>query len=216
VLRHNPQIGSSVRTWAMVVAIARSLMLDKTASAQIETTEDWKLERVAKGDRWPSAQAWGKGGTLAASVIDPRRDRLVAVSDERESGRNVTRRTLRFYKREAANYVEDHRFTTHYQFVTMWSEPVGKRLFTTWASGSAYRTGVFAIEGAAVRLVMWIAWKSPLEFADVDGDGEPEIINGVDGHAGGPPERAIVYRWSGNDYVLMGVVPFTERFRSVR
>ena len=215
MLGHHPQM-MMTRAWfhlSVVITISLTLIGSTTAGwAQIEK-DDWSLLRTDRAHRWRAPQRFGTGGVLALTFTDPERDHLTVATEEPRKGGDMPRRVLAFYVRKGSVFVETHRFTTSYHFVSMFSNIAGNRLITTWASGSAFRTGIFALDQNDVRVVLWVGWKWPVEFVDLDGDREPEVVHASDGVAGAAPTKAVVYRWSGRGYQRIGDVPWVERYR---
>lgn len=211
---HDPQMNTT-RAWIHLgIAITMSLTLVGSGTpgwAQIEK-DDWSLLRTDQERQWRVPQRFGTGGVLALTVTDPERDHLAVATEEPRRGGDMPRRVLAFYAREGSVFVETHRFTTSYHFVSMVSNIAGNRLITTWASGSAFRTGIFALDQNDVRVVLWVGGKWPVEFVDLDGDGEPEIVHASDGAAGSAPTKAVIYRWSGREYQRVRDVSWLERY----
>lgn len=198
------------RRWLRPAALVGILL--GAAPVVAQQMDDEVLSRVSKRRVWTPPTRFGTGGVLGLVFVDVDRNQLAVVVEGLRRSDELPSRILSFYFRKGGRLIEKYRFTTTLFFVGMYPTPDGERLVTTWAAGSAYRTIIFALQREAVRGVLWLGWQWPLEFVDLDGDGEEEIIHGVDGFAGAPPERADIYKWTGRDYQLLRSVPWSARY----
>jgi hypothetical protein len=82
----------------------------------------------------------------------------------------------------------------------------------TWTIGTTYRTGIFAWHKSGdLRVVLWQDWKhSEPEFL---GDAN-RVIFGVNAMRDEPPNMAMIYRWSGTEYKILPLVPWSERYQA--
>ncbi len=198
--------------WRWVGRLAVVAVLLGGVSVCAQPTDDGVLIGVKKSRIWTRPQRFGPGGVLALLFVDAGRNQMAVVVEGPRRPDELPPRLLSFYSRKGGQLVETHRFTTPNSFVAMHPTIDRTRLITTWASGSAYRTGIFALDKRNVRLVLWLGWKLPPEFVDLDGDGEEEVIHAIDGFAGAEPDKADIYKWTGRDYQLIRRVPWSARY----
>jgi len=194
-----------VRLAALAVAVAAVA----PAAAQLEDPAA-ALRRVMNGQAWTMPKRLGANGVLAVAYLDADRSRLAAVRERREAPGDPPTRTLSFYFKRGQALVETYRFTTSHAFVAMHPSEEGDRLFTTWAGGGGIATVVFGVAPGEVRVALAIPRREP-EFADVDGDGELEILEPIELPGQSAPSRAHVHKWNGKEYRLLRVVPWSPR-----
>jgi hypothetical protein len=203
-----------MRRTALGLAFVSMLLVCTPAASQLEK-DDWTLTKTPPRE-WRMPDRIGRGGILALAFVDPTRQRVVVAREDDAVGDTPVYRYVSFYQSRDGKLIETHQFKTSYLFSGMRGNILGTRLITTWASGSAYRTGVFVMEKDDVRLVLWFGWKSPPEFVDLDGDGEDEVIQPVYRlyrPGSFAPSEAIIWRWNGNGYSVVRRAPWAERYR---
>ena len=201
--------------WIGVPALAMLLSFSSTGWAFQLEEDEGVLTLIPKGRVWKAPQSMGQAEILALAFIDDDRNCLAVLVEEPGKPEELPERVLSFYFRKQGRLVETYRFTTPNSFETMYPTREGKRLITTWATGSGHRTGIFAIVNGAVQVVFWIGWNHPPQFVDIDGDGEEEIIHAVPVFPSSKtPEVAEIYKWDGREYKLLRNVPWARRFES--
>lgn len=213
--RQDSQVAAGVAAWRQSCWARGVVLLGLImpgASTQAQQMDDEILTRLARGQTWTTPGRLGDAGLLALTFVDVTRNRFAVVVEGRRQTDQLPARILSFYVRKGRRFVETYRFTTPNAFAAMHPTVDGSRLITTWAAGSAYRTVIFALDKEVVRGVLWLGWQWPLEFVDLDGDGEEEVIHAVDGYAGATPEKADVYKWTGTTYQLLRTVPWSARY----
>jgi hypothetical protein len=135
----------------------------------------------------------------------------VAVQGHPKPGM-VANTTLNFYRRKGGSLVETHRFVTELLLVQMCPNRDAGRLITTWTIGTTFRTGVFAWDTKDdPRIALWQDWKysEPEFMADTN-----TVIFGVNAARDQPPDMATIYRWTGREYKILPLVPWSERYRT--
>lgn len=190
-------------------------------AAQLDVTgpvrETIRVEQVRSGRRWTPPRTTGPGGLLAVTFLsipasewsgDPY-GMLAVVEDRRLKDR--PNYVLSFYARRGRSYVETYRFATDYYFHSMRINLNGDLLITTWVSGSAYRTGIFHVDGAGkVRVVLWLGWTVEPEFIS------DTVIRAVPTVPRSDiPEIAEIFEWDGSFYKPARKVPWPERYRGL-
>jgi len=195
---------------ASLLGIALLTTAISSSSQQLDAS-DGTFVQVKTGGRWIVPDQFGSGSTLAVIVVSGNPERLVVAQEVRDPRtQRLPTRTLSFYERRGGDFIETHRLATPNTFVGMYPTLKHDRLITTWESGSAGRTGVFALGPNDVRLVLWLGLKWPPEFAFRDG--EDTVVAPIPTFpAPNIPTEAQIYRWTGKDYVLARTVPWARR-----
>lgn len=154
--------------------------------------------------RW---RAGGKDGHLLCKVSQETAARDAASPT----------RVLTIYREDGDKLVRIFKFETPDSVLNVY--PLGDyngRLFTTWVGGSAYHLRVWAFVDGQVKQVLDEGSKLPPEFLYDDKGQEsvlitdPAMENGKWTAASG---TTTVFKWTGQVYEKIGVVPWTKRLQ---
>jgi len=151
---------------------------------------------------------------------------LVVVNSyiKKVEGLKLTGRKLVFYKKQTSGFVKAFEHDAQMDhFVGM--IPLGdydKNLMTVWVGGSAYHFNAFTVSNGKVISVLEAGSHNYPEFADIDNDGQVEVlisegaflIDAKENKVLSYPDKANVYKWDGKSYALIKTVPWKTRFNA--
>lgn len=133
----------------------------------------------------------------------------------------LTGRKLVFYKKQGLSFVkafEHDALMDHFVGMIPLGDS-GKNLMTIWTGGSSYHFNVFSVVNGKVIPVLEAGSHNYPEFADIDNDGQTEIlisegallVDAKENKVLSFPDRTNVYKWDGKTYTLIKTVPWKMR-----
>jgi len=187
----------------------RRQILDQVQKESI--TNSTTLPQVTSHSRLVATNDW--------SLND--RTYLCVVTQLLEQTNSLGNRRLEFYERAKDKLQLKYSFETGDWFLSVYPlKDVDGNLMTIWGGGSAYHIVIFSEIGEDVKIVLRTGSYFMPEIADVDNDGEYELIVSegkniisVDHKQIVLPESATVLKWVGKRYTRIWAGPWADRLK---
>ena len=154
---------------------------------------------------------------------------LCVVTSYRKSfeGGTLPGRKLSFYKKIDDKLIKKYKYETGDSFLTMYPlSEINGNLLTIWGGGSAYHFNVFSLKDNEIRIVLEAGSKALPEIADIDNDGEYEILIWAGNFEVLKTkentelsffEKKRIFKWQTADiYKLIKTVPWENRFTALK
>ncbi|MBI5695095.1 MAG: hypothetical protein HZC51_05040 [Nitrospirae bacterium] len=195
---------------ALIIAVVvLDMGLIKDSSADITSvTSLMSTKDILAINKWDFSDADGK---IHDTVC------VVTRSDDVLSTGKIS-----FYNRTDDNTLEKvYEYDPECYYYSMFALSNAGNLVTVWETGSAVHLTIFSMIHGKIVAVMDESMKGFPEIADIDNDGEFEIITTLDNFLTDYktnkvvqlPEEADIYKWDGEKYFLLNIVPWKQRFK---